>query len=464
MDDTTKHFHFTIHNEETLSLRSIEIATQLQDAISRVNSFFESDEYKAATKEMVLVSDYIKSHRKTYEALSNENLKDLIPFIRMEIESELPASSKEMPLREFLKLMENQLETILEQGFDDAGEPIADSPHQEIIQRAMQRQAGFQDAKKKIAKVEQTKTELEQITKEIPRITPNMPDAIKYPLDKPNSMLWNFAQEMCEQHDRQNPLAFDTTSDKDKRSGKEALIYYAIDFNEIEGEGVKITKQLTPFDKRVYFTVANLFNAGNDVITATQIHKLMGNKGLPKAGQLQRIHDSLTKMGAAHIYIDSTQEVKINKGYTKFKYDASLLPFERISAYVKGVLTENAIHLFREPPLFTFARERKQITAFPRKILESPVNKTDGNLMLEDYLLFRISRMKNDPKLPKKILYTKIYEKCSIPADRKKRQRVRETVDRYLEHLKDMSYIMGYSPAENGVTIKIKPLDFQLKP
>ena len=54
MDDTTKHFHFTIHNEETLSLRSIEIATQLQDAISRVNSFLNRMNIKLLRKKWYL--------------------------------------------------------------------------------------------------------------------------------------------------------------------------------------------------------------------------------------------------------------------------------------------------------------------------------------------------------------------------------------------------------------------------
>ena len=134
-------------------------------------------------------------------------------------------------------------------------------------------------------------------------------------------------------------------------------------------------------------------------------------------------------------------------------YDASLLPFERISAYINGQLTESAIHLFREPPLVSFARERNQITTISRQLLESPINKTDANLLLEDYLIERIGRMKNTKSnAPLKMLFKTIYEKCAITTAKQK-QRAPEKIRRYLDHYKKCGWIKGYKEDTDGIKI-----------
>ena len=184
---------------------------------------------------------------------------------------------------------------------------------------------------------------------------------------------------------------------------------------------------------------------------------MMGNRGNPNTEDLQKINDSLTKMGAARVYLDNAQEVQVNKKYARFKYDASLLPFERISAYINGQLVESAIHLFREPPLITFARERGQITGLTRQLLESPISKTDANLQLEDYLLERIGHMKSPKsKAPRKMLFSTIYERCGITT-KKQRQRAPEKIRRYLDHYNKCGWIAGYTMDKDGVTIQIPP-------
>lgn len=281
----------------------------------------------------------------------------------------------------------------------------------------------------------------------LPRVMAAQTDRLAYPLDKPNSVIWNLLTGA--DPTGQLALKFDTGK---KGSKQDAIVYYGINFDELE-TSLKITKQLTPFDKRVYIAAAALWNGGNEILSATQIYKMMGNSGQPKAEQIKKINDSLTKMGAARVYIDSTKEAKTNKGYDAFRYDAALLPFERISAYINNTLTESAIHLFREPPLISFARARKQITTLTRQLLESPISKTDANLMLEDYLLERIGRMKSpNSKAPRKILFSTIYDRCGITSP-KQRSRAPEKITRYLEHYKRSGWIEGYKMDADAVTI-----------
>lgn len=292
--------------------------------------------------------------------------------------------------------------------------------------------------------------QLEKLTKELPRIIAQQAENLNYPLDKPNSKIWNLLTTADE--NGQLSFAIDTAK---KGSGKEALIYYSIDFTALESlPELNITKQLTPFDKRVYIIAAALFNAGNTVVTATQIYRADHDKE-PSPKDIQKINDSLTKMGAAHIYIDNKNEISVNKKYPKFKYDASLLPFERMSAYINGQLTETAIHLLREPPLITFARERKQITTIDRQLLLAPVSKTDANLRIEDYLIERISHMKSPhSRAPRKLLYATIFENCGI-TEKKQRQRAPEKIRRYLDYYIECGLIKDYTETKEGITIEL---------
>lgn len=306
----------------------------------------------------------------------------------------------------------------------------------EILEEARKRLA---DAKK-AAEVIET---IEEIRAELPQIVTKQTDKLDYPLDKPNSVIWNLLQTASP--NGQLRIDIDTTP-----KGRD--IIYGINFDELPPE---LIKRLTTFDKRVYVAAASLYRAGNEWQTATQIYKMMGNKGRPGDRDIQQINDSLNKMNPARIYIDNQNEIKTAKGYAHFRYDGSLLPFERVTVYINGQLTESAIHLFREPPLISFARQRNQITTIPRELLESPINKTDANLRIDDYLLERIGHMKNrKSKAPRKMLYATIFEKCGI-TEKKQKQRAPEKIKKYLTHYKKCGYIRGYKEEADGIIIEL---------
>lgn len=269
-------------------------------------------------------------------------------------------------------------------------------------------------------------------------------DALNYPVDKPNSELWrviNTAQS------GQLSFAFETG----KAGDNTATVLCSVDW---DNPNTKITKHLTEWDKRVYIATASLFDGGNDTVTLNQIHKLMGNDSNASDTQLEKINDSLTKMGTARLYIDNQGEIDANFHYPPFKYDAPLLPFERITAKLNGIET-TAIHLLKEPPLIAFARGRKQITTIPLGLLKSPISKTEDNLRLEDYLIERISHMKIKRELSRKILFAKLCEKCNI-TQKKQRQRVTPKIIKYLEHYKTNEFIIDYEIDDNkDITIII---------
>lgn len=272
-------------------------------------------------------------------------------------------------------------------------------------------------------------------------------DLIELPLDKPNSYIWNSLETDTRGQLRLN---FDMLP---KNEGIQANAVYSINFDEL-GTDIKISRTLTPFDKRVYIAVSALFNAGNDIITLTQIYYAMGYTGKPAEKQIKRINEAVEKMRKSYITFDNEQEAEALGNYPHFKYQGYLLPIESLTATINGSVTESAIKMFREPPLMTFAKNRNQVTTITIKLLQSPINKTDANLAIDDYLLERISKEKHKNKKTCRLLFETIYKRTNITT-KKQKQRAPEKIEKYLSFYKEQGFIESYSIQPDGVAIQL---------
>lgn len=268
-------------------------------------------------------------------------------------------------------------------------------------------------------------------------------DSVDYPLDKVNHSIWRVFSG-----------ATGTQLIKAEKAGskKQISILYSIDFDALSD--VKITRRLTSYDKRVYIAVSALFNAGNDIITLAQIYSTMGYKGRPGKSDIARINEALSKMNGARITVDNTQEAAAYK-YDKFVYKGSLLPFEQVEVVARGQVVDTAVHLFREPPVMTFARQRQQLTTINLKLLQSPISKTEDNLLIEDYLIERISRAR-EGKQQRKIMFATMFEKVNA-ADKQTRRRAREKADRYLTYYQECGLIASFTVDKDCITFSFAP-------
>lgn len=292
-----------------------------------------------------------------------------------------------------------------------------------------------------------------------------------FPVDKVNKTIWR----LLEKHSTGGQIALHMESHTSKEP---VLLYYAISFADLESQGITITKKLNAYEKRVYIAAAALYSIKSArPFTYTELYYAMGYTGKPGRNDLEKLAAAVTKMGMARIMVDNSQEIAAKYNYPHFKYDGYLLPMERITASVDGKITEAAIHLFREPPLVTFARQREQITQINIRLLQSPISKTEANIALEDYLIERIAQARNERgKLQKKrcktdeerqkkaealkkaanarILFTTLYDHANIETVKQK-QRAPEKIKRILEHYKTCNFISEFKIDTTGVTVAL---------
>lgn len=270
-------------------------------------------------------------------------------------------------------------------------------------------------------------------------ITAIKAEKLLYPLDTVNTKVWQALTTGIE---------YPIKAEKDG-SEQRISIYYSIDFVALKDD-IAISNELTQFDKRVYIACAALHDAGNEYTTLSKIYETMGYSGRPSPEHIEKIDAALTKMGMARINVHN-QEEAAKYHYPLFVYDGALLPFERVSAIVNGKTTEASIHIFRQPPLITFAQQRKQLTTIDARVLQSPINKTELNLAIDDYLIGRISRAASG-RQPNRILYKTLYENVGITT-KKQKQRAPEKIKTYLQHYKKCNLIAGYSMETDGITV-----------
>ena len=433
------------------------VTTDIENVINRVTKEEYTEYSQDAANLLIRVREAVEKYRKEKEEAGEEPATSL-PILET-LEDAAADTFQSWVNYIFDKVINCQLVALMNISGTEAGEVdflegVADEYRHRILDCIEKKYIEMYPKRKKELKafkesLKKTHSTDDKASLKLPAMKSTAVDKLGFPIDKINAISTGIWGAISTEESGQLAFAFDTTNKK-KKNGKEATVLCAINWDI---QDISITKQLTEWDKRVYIAVGSLFNGGNEAMTINQIYTLMGNTGDPNARQIKRINESLTKMAAARLYIDNVKERDAGYKYPLFKYDAPLLPFERLEVTHRGK-TATAVKLLREPPLISFARDRKQCTTIELKTLQSPVSKTDNNLRIDDYLLERIAHMKKNPALSRKILFKSICEACRI-TDKKQRQRAPETINRYLEHYQATGYITGYN-VDNSKDINIE--------
>ena len=273
------------------------------------------------------------------------------------------------------------------------------------------------------------------------------PESVCYPLFKPTYVLFN--NFPIEQTKKVN-----AASEADRRKGKTANILLLLNFDELEG--VKISRPLTIYDKSVWNACANLVRYGYETVTAQDVYRFMGYSSKLNPRDKKKILESVETIVRARVFISNKEEHALYKKYDEISLNTPLLAAEICKAKVGNTIVEEAIRIIEPPKLFAIAEKRGQITTIPFKVLESPINKSGDIALIIDYLITRISRMKNSKNMTRTILLDTLYDKCNITDnanDRVKKTRLPEKIERLLNHYKSVGWIDDYKLTKNEIII-----------
>lgn len=231
-----------------------------------------------------------------------------------------------------------------------------------------------------------------------------------------------------------------------KGSKKELTVKVSIDFDQLEG--VRYSRELEPFDRIVHDAVASLYEAGNEFITPLMIYRAM--TGNPRADLTEkRFHEiaqSLNKLSAIRISIDANGEAKAY-GMDKVTFKGNLLYTRSVYVEHNGQVNE-WFKVLERPILLEYAEQKRQIDRVDIKMLNTPVNKNEETIILQDYLLRRIRAMKKS-NVSRNILYETVYKQLGSDRlegveARKKKAKIREATKKILDFWKDNGEIRGY--------------------
>lgn len=265
-------------------------------------------------------------------------------------------------------------------------------------------------------------------------------NSVDYPVDKLDVTIWGLLEK-----DTKGQIKVKVESSKSK---KPVSILYAINFDDL---GVTTSKKLTYFDKRVYTIIAALYKAGNRLITCSQIHQAMGYITRPAATQIEKIRNSIIKMSSAKIFIDNADEVANGYKYPHVVVDGPLLPiFHRHDCIINGQPVQEAFAPICIPPLIEFARGRNQIDEISKKVLETPISKSEKNMAIEDYLITRILHARNDYQ-GRKILLSTLFEYVKID-DSRNQKRALKDIKGIMEHYQSIDFISSFKITAEAIT------------
>lgn len=236
------------------------------------------------------------------------------------------------------------------------------------------------------------------------------------------------------------------------KSRKTIYTMVSIDFSELENVQISGRRELTAFDREVHDAIITLYiEGGNTYITTNMIYQTMTGKQNAhcSAKQAEAISDSITKLMFSHVRIDASDEARLDKRFTRAKYDSNAINAKRVTISVNGQTAE-AIKILDTPILFDYANQKNQIGRFDVKLLDTPNNKNEETIVLEGYLRRRILAIKGSSKLSPTILYETVYKQIDLSkinsdsAMRNKTQKIRDSVKKALDYFKKEGFIKGY--------------------
>lgn len=256
-------------------------------------------------------------------------------------------------------------------------------------------------------------------------------------------------------------LLFDETvlinvSKKQTKEENQVLIHVGLmldDKNDVKG-----IEKFTQYDHAVHDAVCTLWDSGNKYMTPTMIyHSMTGYKDKRITDKhFNAITDSIERLRRIMIKINASNEMNAYNQLKEQFYEDYALPMAKYGTVKLNGEIVHAYILHSEPVLLKYAKGKNQISSVPITLLNTPINKTEENIVLQDYLLFRVNAMKNNKNNMSNIIrYEKIYDKIknnnnNESLTKQKKEKIRDSLKVIFDDWVKKDFIKDYEEKKKG--------------
>lgn len=218
-------------------------------------------------------------------------------------------------------------------------------------------------------------------------------------------------------------------------------------------ESIQLSARLTRYDKQVQNGIFTLIENGYSAFTAKQVYTAFSGKGDATPQAVSQVTRSINKQRTTLITIDWTAHAKMNGlpiDESRGDYvtqEENLLYLTRCRIKLNGAELDG-YKVINMPPLLRYVKAVGQLSTIDKKLLDVPVNNTEGNIVLKNELIEQIEAIKKG-KLQKVITFERLYEYKQANTKQEK-IRVRKDVEAMLNEWKKHGFIKSYTMIKKG--------------
>lgn len=218
------------------------------------------------------------------------------------------------------------------------------------------------------------------------------------------------------------------------------------------------------FDREVIDAVATLTQK-NQLITAAMVFRVMMGKTeyqFITEQQEQRVEESLAKCAFSRIQLDLTELYEkdsaiggeLKKAGIEASFSGNVLSLEEVTLK-RGKKKIRCYRLLSQPPIIRYAAELGKISEFPIELLDTSINKTERNIILQSFLLRRIDEMIRGEDTNRFIPVESLYEAIEEPnASRQHKSRYRSVAETILQDWVEKGFLSAYRTKKLGNAVK----------
>ena len=250
-------------------------------------------------------------------------------------------------------------------------------------------------------------------------------------------------------------LSGDTFCIVEKRSKKFGEITTA--YKILNSAGYQVLRPFTMFDRFVLAVCISEWLAGNRYTTVAIIYRALTGKigksdSKPSVTHIIESLEILMSRIVDYGAEDICQVMGYNNG-NPFVGKAPLLPATYVDFSAVSGDSDTLIFFTDEPPLLKMAQIKKQLISYNALLLDMPGQNTPMNIASKNYTMLRIQEITLHKQLTPTITFADVFKKLRIEnADNKIKQRIREYMVAFFEHLKTEGVVKSFEVVKHGNT------------